>query len=152
MFGIEKKIGGMRRLDISHIVISHDMGHDITIYHAISHRTTQNQQTRNLVAVSQGTFSFGSVFALFLACLSSAPTFMSAFSCSSAGNLVGLTAPPADGNSNLVSSGLGLLPERLCMLVFVSYVFFFPLFISLSFCLLRTLTMLIVATYSVDLT
>ena len=55
--------------------------------------------------------------------------FLSSFCCSSAGHIIGLTAPPANKNSNLVPSEPGRLPER--MFVFVSFRCAFPPFIYL---------------------
>ena len=86
-------------------------------YHTGSPRNNR-QETRNLVAV-YCLFWF-SVFALFLASLSSVPP--------SAGHTIELTAPSANKNSNPVPAGLGLLPERM----YVGFCFI-CLFFSTSF-------------------
>ena len=119
-------------LDISYLVISHDMGYDISIYRDIQcDVTADHPETKANVAVYCFFWLF--VSALFLACLSSVPLFLSSFCCPSAGHIIRLTAPPAKKPSNLVYSGLGLLPER--MYVFISFICVFSLnvFLSLSF-------------------
>ena len=68
---------------------------------------------------------FGFVSALILAVF--VWPFLSFFCCPSAGHIIGLTVSPA--NSNLVPSGLGLLPERM----HVCFCFIFHLFSFLSF-------------------
>ena len=128
----------IRYLDISYLVISHDMGYDVTniaIYHAISHRITSKHQA-NTNSTKPTTSSRSTIF-FFLLCfcpdlgLSSAWPFLSSFCCPSAGHIIRLTITPA--NSNLVPSGPGLLPERM----FVSISFFF-LLLFLSFFFLDT--------------
>ena len=103
----------------------------IVIYQAISHRITSKHQehtnstkTHHLVAV------YSCVVRLCLCPhlgLSSVWPFSSTVCCPSAGHIIGLTVP---ANSNLVPSGLGLLPERmmfvLFQLFFFSFFFFFP--------------------------
>ena len=125
----------------------------IPMYHSVSHRITSKHQananstkTHHLVAV------YSCFFRLCLRPhlgLSSVWPFSSSFCCPSAGHIIGMTVPPA--NSNLVPSGLGLLPER--MFVFVSFCTLFYtkyiLFLSLSFFLLDTwyLVLAVVARY-----
>ena len=64
---------------------------------------------------------------------------LSSFCCPSVGHIIGLTAPPANKNSNIIPSGLSLLPER--MFVFVSFICVFsPLFLSVFFAFLVPLS------------
>ena len=129
-------------------MISHDKGYDITIYRDISCHITPDhpetgKQTLNPVAVY--CLFWLSVFALFLACPSSVlPFFVVLLFINGAGHIIGLTAPQANKNSNLVPSGLGRLPERmyvrLCFIhLFVLFSFKFFL-LSLSFRPLGTLS------------
>ena len=53
--------------------------------------------------------------------LSSVRPSSSSFCCPSDGHIIGLTLPV---NSNLVCSGLGLLPERMMLLLFHFFLFF----------------------------
>ena len=127
-----------------YILISHDTRYDarsryIMRYH--KHGITSKHQanpkstkTHHLVAV-YSCFSrlclrphFG---------LSSVWPFLSSFFCSSAWHIIGLTVQPA--NSNIVPSGLGLLPE--CMYACFCFIFYFISFLlilSLFFFLLDT--------------
>ena len=144
-------------LDISYLVISHDMGYDITKYRDISCNitpdhletpqvNTNSTKTHHLVAVYFCFFGF--VSALILACPRSG-IFSSFFCCPSDGHIIGLTVSPA--NSNLVPSRLGLLPERMFVLLLFSIFFsflFFSLFPCLfSFLIPRTWYSLVVARY-----
>ena len=130
-------------------MIPHDTGHDVTTYHDIScdityipwyttslrihHANRNSTKTHRLVAV----------YCFFRVCLSPHLGLSSvclfcrpeSFCCPSAVHIMGLTVPPA--KSNLVPSGLGLLPERMYV-CFVSFFFFlcFVFFLSLSFFLL----------------
>ena len=61
--------------------------------------------------------------------LSSVRPSSSSFCCPSDGHIIGLTVPV---NSNLVCSGLGLLPERMMLVLFHFSIFFLFLFLSLS--------------------
>ena len=104
----------------------------IAIYHAISHRITSKHQVNTNSTKTHHLVVFYSRFFRLCLCphlgLSSVWHFLSSFCCPSAGQIIGLTVPPA--NRNLVPSRLGLLPERMFIL------FHFPIFFSfLSFCL-----------------
>ena len=101
------------------------MSHRITSKHQAN---TKSTKTHHVVAV------FSCFFRLCLCPhlrVSSVWPFSSSF-CSSDGHIVGLTVPPA--NSNLVPSGLGLLPEHvrlffshfLFCFLFFSFTVFFP--------------------------
>ena len=122
------------------------MSRHITIYHAISHTypgtphhfefTTQIEIQRKPTASWRSIVFFAFVSPLILACLPSGLFCRpESFCCPSAVHIMGLTVPPA--KSNLVPSGLGLLPERMYV-CFVSFFFFlcFVFFLSLSFFLL----------------
>ena len=121
----------MPYLDVSRLVISHDMGYYITLYCDMSCGITPDHQN------SPGKNNFnenrphccGLRFALApslcsLLALSPAWPFLSSFCCPSDGHTIGLTVPPS--NTNLFPWRYGLLPE--CMIVFV---LFFVLFRSL---------------------
>ena len=137
----------IRYLDIPYLVISHDTGHDVTIYrdtpcditHTRSPRNTrhkpkfiENPPPRCGLLLFFSTLSLPSSWlAVFVW------PFLSFFCCPSAGHIIRLTVSPA--NSNLVPSGLGLLPERMHVGFCFIFNFFSLLFIlSLSFFLLDT--------------
>ena len=114
----------------------------IAIYLAISHtldrleapgtNNPNSTKTHHLVAVYS---CFSAVSALTLAVF--VWPFLSFFCCPPAGHIIGLTVSPA--NSNLVPSGLGLLPERMhACFCFIFHFFSFLFFLSLSFFLLDT--------------
>ena len=129
-------------------------GHDVTIYRDIpcdiTHQITLKHQAHQITSKHQAqiqiqrkpTTSLRStlVFIGFVSALILAVSFwpfLSFFCCPSAGHIIGLTVSPA--NSDLVPSGLGLLPVR--MHVLVSFFFFFSsvlFFLSLSFFLVDT--------------
>ena len=50
--------------------------------------------------------------------------------CSSAGHIIGLTAPPANKNINIVPPGLGRLHERMYVRFCFIYLCFSPLLLS----------------------
>ena len=102
-------------VDISYIVISHDVGYDITIYRDISceikpdhletlgkHKLNENPPPRC------GLLLFFSALSLPSSWLVLGLAFFVVFRCPSAGHIIGLTVPPA--NSNVVPSRLSLLP------------------------------------------
>ena len=112
----------------------------IAIYHTISHRTTPKQQANKPATSLRSTVCFSSLFlpSSWLVFLPSLLT-LSSFCCPSVGHIIGLTAPPANKNSNIIPSGLSLLPER--MFVFVSFICVFsPLFLSVFFAFLVPLS------------
>ena len=126
-----------------YIAICHAMSHWITSIHQ---ENTNSTKTHHLVAV------YSSFFRLCLCPhlgLSYVGPFLSSLCCPSAGHIIGLTVPPA--NSNLVPSGLRLLPDR--MFVFASFFFsflFFSFFPCLfSFLIPGTLPLTVVARYLV---
>ena len=105
-------------------------------YHGISryimqYHTGSPRNTRQIQIQRKPTTSLRSTLVIF-GCLcphlglSSVRPSSSSFYCPSAGHIIWLTVP---ANSNLVSSGPGLLPERV-MFVFVSFFIIFSLFIS----------------------
>ena len=102
----------------------------LAIYH--THRITSKHQAQIRIRRKPTTLLrstlvfFGFVSALILAVF--VWPFLSFFCCPSAGHIIGLTVSPA--NSNLVPSGLGLLPER--MHVCFCFIFHFFLFCSFS--------------------
>ena len=123
---------------ISRYIVSYDIAlygiwyHDTSaIYHAISHRITPKYQAN---IISTKTHHLVGVYSCsFRLCLCphlglSSVWPLSSFCCPSAGHIIGLTVPPA--NSNLVHSGLGLLPERMFFFFFFPHFscFFFSLF------------------------
>ena len=126
----------IRYLDIPYLVISHDTGHDVTIYrdtpcditHTRSPRNTrhkpkfiENPPPRCGLLLFFSTLSLPSSWlAVFVW------PFLSFFCCPSAGHIIGPTVSPA--NSNLVPSGLGLLPERMHVFFVSFFVFLFPFF------------------------
>ena len=90
---------------------------------------TNSTKTSHLVAVFFCFFRLGLCSHLVL---SSIWPFSSFFCCPSDGHIIGLTVPPA--NSKLVPSKLGLLPDRVRLLMFhVSILISFVFFLSLSF-------------------
>ena len=108
------------------------MSRYIAIYLAISH-TPDHLETPGTKPNSTKTHHLVAVYSSFfrlcicprLGCVRL--DFLSFFCCPSAGHIVGLTLSPA--NSNLVPSGLGLLPE--CMHVcfcFIALFFFLSIF------------------------
>ena len=127
-----------RYLDILCLVISHETGHDVTIYRDIRcdiTHTRSPRDTRHTNPSSTKTHYLVAVYSCFFRLclcphlgLSSVWHFLSYFCCPSAGHIIGLTVPPA--NSNLVPSRLGLLPERMFVFshfsIFFSLLFFFP--------------------------
>ena len=129
----------------------------IAIFHAISHRITSKHQantnstkTHHLVAV------FSCFFKLCLCPhlgVSSVWPFSSSFCCPSAAHIIGLTVPLA--NSNLVPSGLGLLPERMFVFVLLSIFFFccslsFPVFFPSWYLVPGTWYYVVVARYLIN--
>ena len=130
----------IRYLDIPYLVISHDTGHDVAIYrdvpcditHIRSPRNTSHKskfnENHHLVAVCSCFFRL--YLGPHIGCVRLA--FLSFFCCPSAGHIIELTVSPA--NSNLVPSGLGLLPERLHFFFFFHFSFspFFPCLFSLD--------------------
>ena len=116
-------------LDISYLVISHDMGCDITTYRDISCDITPDHLETQVNTNSTKTHHLVVVYTCFFGCLCprlglpSVWYVLSSFCCPSAGHTIGLTVPPA--NSNLVPSRLGLLPERMFVLFHFSIFFFF---------------------------
>ena len=112
----------------------HDRSRYISCAITPDHPETTGEQTRNLVA-AYGLF-FLSVFALFLVCLSSVPSFLSYLCCPSAGHIIALTAPPANKNSTPCPLRAGLTPKRMYVCFRWSYLCFSPFysFLSLSFC------------------
>ena len=131
----------IRYLDIRYPVISRDTGHDVTIYRDMPCDITHTRSPRNTRHKSKSNENppprcgllfvfFGFVSALILAVF--VWPFLSFFCCPSAGRIIGLTVSPA--NSNLVPSGLGLLPERMHVsFCFIFHFFSLLLFLSLSF-------------------
>ena len=122
-----------RYLDILCLVISHETGHDVTIYRDIRcdiTHTRSPRDTRHTNPSSTKTHYLVAVYSCFfrlclcphLGCVRLA--FLLFFCCPSAGHIIGLTVSPA--NSNLVPSGLGLIPERM-------HAFFVFIFFLLSF-------------------
>ena len=116
-------------LDISYLVILHDMAYDITIYRDISCDITPDHLETSGKYNSTKTHHLFAVYSCFFwLCLcpplglSSVWHFLSPFCCPSAGHIIGLTAPPA--NSNLVPSRLGLLPGSVFVLLHFSLLFF----------------------------
>ena len=122
----------------------------IAIYHALSH-TQDHLETPGKSKFNENPPPRCGLLLLFsaLPLPSSWPVwpFLSSFCCPSAGHIIGLTVPPA--NSDLLPSGLGLLPER--MYVFDSFFFFFSfLFFSFFPCLFDTwylVLLIVVARY-----
>ena len=130
---------------MGYFVWYHDIYRD-TISHRITSKdqaNTNSMKTHHLVAV----FS-----CFFRPCLcphlglSSVWPFSSSFCCPSAGHIIGLTVPPA--NSSLVPSGLGLLPEHVCLFLF-HFSFYFLCFLSLSFFLLDTWYLVLLSSFEV---
>ena len=118
-------------------IISRYIAIYIMPYHTGSPRNSRQTLQQNPATSLRSTVvRFGS-FSLSLVALYSVGPFLSSLCCSSdsAGHMIGLTVPPA--NSNLVPSGLGLLPERMFVVVlFLFYLFCFICFVffhSLSF-------------------
>ena len=109
-----------------HDIYRDTMSHWITSKHQAN---TNSTKTHHLVAV------YSCFFRLCLCPhlgLSSVWPFSSSFCCPSDGHIIGLTVPPA--NSKLVPSKLGLLPDRVRLLMFhVSILISFVFFLSLSF-------------------
>ena len=128
----------MRYLAVSWLVISHDMGYDITIYRDVSCDITpdhlkspgENNFNENRPPCRCLRFDLGPCLCPPLA-LSPTWPFLSSFSCPSGGHIIGLTVPLA--NINLVPSWFGLLPE--CMIVFVPYLRFLSFPVSFTFLL-----------------
>ena len=123
----------------------------IAIYHAISHRITSKHKVnaiqRNPTTSLRSTLVFfGLVSALILACPRSG-IFLPSFCCPSAGHIIGLTEPPA--NSSLFPWRLGLLPERMFVLLHFPIYFVFSFLSSrlFSFLIPGTWYSLVVATY-----
>ena len=127
----------IRYLHITNRVISHDTGHDVTIYrdipwisHTPDHLETtgtnpNSTKTHHLVAVY-------SCFVRFSLCPHLAVLvwpLLSFLCCPWAGHVIGLTLSSA--NSNIVP-GLGLLPERMhvsfCFIFHFFHFFSFPVF------------------------
>ena len=120
---------------------SHDMGHDVTIYRDISCDITHTRPPRNTRHKSKfnenppprrGLLLFFSAVSLPSSWMCSSGLFLSFSCCPSAGHIIGLTVSHA--NSNLVPSGLGLLPERMHVFFFFHFSFspFFPCLFSLD--------------------
>ena len=114
------------------------MGYDTTIYIAIRCHTGSPRNTRQINTNSRKTHHLVAVFSCFFRLcvrphlgLSSVWPFSSCFCCPSDGHIIGLTVPSA--NSNLVPSGLGLLPEHVRLFLF--HFSFFFLFFSFFPCL-----------------
>ena len=124
----------IRYLDIPYLAISHDTGHDVTIHrdipcditHIRSPRNTRHKSkfNENLPLVAVYSCFFRLCLCPHLGCVRLA--FLSFFCCPSAGHIIELTVSPA--NSNLVPSGLGLLPERMHVFFVSFFVFLFPFF------------------------
>ena len=112
----------------------------IAIYHAMSHQITSKHQANTNSTKTHHLVAVYSCFFRLRLCpylgLSSVWLFLSSFCCLSAGHIIGLTVPPA--NSNLVPSGLRLLPERMFVLFHFSFFFFCFFCLPLSFFLLHT--------------
>ena len=126
--------------DISRYTMRHHT-HRITSKHQANKNSTK---THHLVAVYS---------CFFRLCLCphlgwfSVRHFLSSYCCPSAGHIIGLTVPPA--NSNLVPSRLGLLPERMFVLLHFPIYFVFSFLSSrlFSFLIPGTWYSLVVATY-----
>ena len=104
------------------------MGYDITIYRDISYDITpEDLGTPGEYKFHENPPPRCGLLLFFRLCLcphlglSSVWHFLSSFCCPSAGHIIGLTVP---ADSNLVPSGLGLLPERM-MFVFCFILFYF---------------------------
>ena len=121
-------------LDMSYLVISHDMGYDIITYRDISCDITPDHlETSGKYKFNENPPPRCGLLLFFRLCLcphglSCVWPFSSSLRCPSAGNIIGLTVP---ANSNLVPSGLRLFPEHV-LFVFVSYLFIFFFLFSLS--------------------
>ena len=135
VFDIEKYFD-VQFLDLSYLVISNDMGYNIAMYRAVSHRIpSKHQENTNSTKPHHLVVVYSCFFRLCLCphlSLSSVWPFLSSFNSPTAGHIIiGLTVPSA--NSNLVPSGLGLLPERTFVLFHFSFYFLiyflsFPVF------------------------
>ena len=132
----------VRYLDIPYLVISHDTGHDVTIYRDIPcdithtrsprntrHTNTNSTKTHHLLAV-YSSFFFRLCLCPHLGCVRLAFFVVLLLSISWTHHRTDRISP---ANSNLVPCGLGLLPERM----HVCFCFIFSLFLfsffSLSF-------------------
>ena len=155
MFGIEKYYDGIRYLHISPKHLGY--GYDISIYRILLYRLTPGMMSRNIAIChaishkhrinskhqanpnSTKTHHLVAVYSCFFplyACphlgLSSVWLFLSFFCCPPGHIIIiGPTLSPA--NSNLVPSGLGLLPKRMYVCfcsIFHYYFSFFPCLFS----------------------
>ena len=127
VFDIEKYFD-VQFLDLSYLVISNDMGYNIAMYRAVSHRIpSKHQENTNSTKPHHLVVVYSCFFRLCLCPhlgLCSVRPFLSSFSCPSARHIIiGLTVPPA--TSNRVLSGLTLLPERMFVLFHFSFFFYF---------------------------
>ena len=94
--------------------------------HIMRYYTGSLRNTRQIQIQRKPTTSLRSTLVLFGGLcphlgLSSVRPSSSSFCCPSDGHIIGLTLPV---NSNLVCSGLGLLPERMMLLLFHFFLFF----------------------------
>ena len=125
---VSPKSGYGYNISILSLLISHDTIYDITIHMRdiscdVTYHTRSSTKTRHLVAIYCLLWLF--VSALFLACLLSGFLDVLLLTCPSVGHIIGPTVP---ANSNLVPSGLGLLPERMFVIVSLPSIVLFPLF------------------------
>ena len=123
-------------LDMSYLVISHDMGYDIITYRDISCDITPDHlETSGKYKFNENPPPRCGLLLFFRLCLcphglSCVWPFLLSFCYPSAWHMIALTVPPE--NSNLVPSGLGLLPERVHVCFFSFFILFFYVFFCLS--------------------